>query len=97
MIFLSLYTNIDTSMRPYENSRGVLSMANKYIGYFTGSPILTTLNNRSHLVLVPVTEKPALTCFSLSDRMAVLPAMGTISCPTSFFLQCVKSALKKMP
>lgn len=59
MIVLSLYTDIDTGMKPYENSRDVLGMANKYLRYFTGSPILTTLNNRSYLVLVPVAEKPA--------------------------------------
>lgn len=59
MIFLSLSTDMGTGMKPYENPRGVLSMVNKYLTYFTGSPILPTLNSRSQLVLVPVTETPA--------------------------------------
>lgn len=59
MIFLSLYTDIDAGMKPYENSRAVLSIVNKCLRYFTGPHILTPLNSRSHLLSVPVTEKPA--------------------------------------
>lgn len=46
-------------LKTTSNATGVLSMLNKYLCYFTVSHILTTLNNRSHLLLVAVTEKLA--------------------------------------
>lgn len=65
------------------NAKGILSMVNKYLCYFTVSYTLTALNSISHLLLVPVTEKLAPDTFSLTGRMAVIPVTDANSCTST--------------